>query len=113
MTQKYDEGPPRERRRAPRFSVFVPLEYQDHGVAGRGFTKNVSRTGVLIEQASSPVPIGADLRLRFSFFLGAFETPFRGEVVRHSEEGFALQFGSLDEAQLGVLRTALRSDVHS
>ena len=107
MSQQDDQGAPRERRRAPRFSVCVPLEYEDHSVEGRGFTKNVSRSGVLIEQASSPPPIGAGLRVRFSFFLGAFETPFSGKVVRHADDGFALQFGSLDEAQIEVLRTAL------
>jgi hypothetical protein len=83
------------------------LEYEDGSMAGRGFTKNVSLSGVLIEQASSLAPIGASLRLRFSFFLGSFETQFRSKVVRHAEDGFAVQFASLDGAELEILRKAL------
>jgi hypothetical protein len=89
------------------------MEYEDHSVTGRGFTENVSLSGVLIGQASSPAPIGANLRLRFSFFLGSFETPFRGKVVRHAEEGFAVQFESLEEAQLKILHAALPPGVYA
>jgi hypothetical protein len=89
------------------------MEYADHAVTGRGFTNNVSLSGVLIGQASSPAPIGAFLRLRFSFFLGSFETPFRGKVVRHAEDGFAIQFASLEESELEVLRTALPPGVYA
>ncbi len=110
MSEQAGQGPPQERRQAPRFSVCVPMEYEDHSVTGRGFTENVSLSGVLIGQASSPAPIGASLRLRFSFFLGSFETPFRGKVVRHAEEGFAIQFASLVESEREILRTALPPD---
>jgi hypothetical protein len=89
------------------------MEYEDHSVKGRGFTKNVSLSGVLIEQASSPVPIGANLRLRFSFFLGSFETQFRGKAVRDAEDGFAIQFASLEEAELEILRTALSAGAYA
>ncbi len=113
MSEQAGPGPPQERPRAPRFSVCVPMEYEDHAVTGRGFTENVSLSGVLIEQASSPAPIGANLRLRFSFFLGSFGTPFKGKVVRRVEEGFAIQFASLDEAEIEVLRRALSPGVHA
>ncbi len=83
------------------------MEYEDHSVTGRGFTKNVSLSGVLIEQASSLAQIGASLRLRFSFFLGSFSTVFRGKVVRPAEDGFAIQFASLEESEREILRTAL------
>ncbi len=107
MSEQAGPGPPQERRRASRFNVCVPMEYVDHTVAGRGFTENVSLSGVLIEQPSSPAPIGENLLLRFSFFLGSFNTPFGGKVVRHTQEGFAIQFASLDEAELEILRRAL------
>ena len=87
------------------------MEYEDHSVTGRGFTKNLSLSGVLIGQATSPPPIGASLRLRFSFFLGSFETPFRGKVVRQAEEGFAIQFAGLEESEREILRTALSPGV--
>ncbi len=113
MSEQAGQGPPQERRQAPRFSVCVPMEYEDHSVTGRGFTKNVSLSGVLIKQASSPALIGTNLRLRFSFFLGSFATPFRGKVVRHAEDGFAIQFASLDEAEFEVLRRALPPGVYA
>ncbi len=113
MSQQDGQGPPRERRPSTRFSVCVPMEYEDHSVTGRGFTNNVSLSGVLIGQASSPAPIEANLRLRFSFFLGSFATPFRGKVVRHAEDGFAIQFASLEEAELEILRTALPPGVYA
>ncbi len=88
------------------------MEYGPNAESGRGFTKDVSLSGVRIEQASVAVPIETELRLRFSFFLGSFETLFPGNVVRHTTDGFAAQFGSLDVAQLEILRTALRPDAH-
>ncbi len=89
------------------------MEYGQDAEAGRGFTKDVSVSGVRIEQASLAVPIETELRLRFSFFLGSFETLFRGEVVRRTADGFAVQFGSLDGAQLEILHTALRPDAYA
>ena len=113
MSEQAGPGPPQERPRAPRFSVCVPMEYEDHAVTGRGFTENVSLSGVLIERASLPAPIGANLRLRFSFFLGSFETLFKGKVVRHAEDSFAIRFASLDEAELEILRRALPPGVYA
>ncbi len=97
-----------DRRAAPRLRIQAPMEYGQDAETGRGLTKDVSLSGVRIEQASLAVPIETGLRLRFSFFLGSFETLFRGKVVRRTTDGFALEFGSLDVAQLEILRTALR-----
>ncbi len=84
------------------------MEYGQDAETGRGLTKDVSLSGVRIEQVSLAVPIETELRLRFSFFLGSYATLFPGKVVRHTTDGFAVQFGSLDVAQLETLRTALR-----
>ena len=97
-----------DRRAATRLRIQAPVEYGQDAEAGRAFTKDVSLSGVRIEQASLAMPIETELRLRFSFFLSSFETLFRGKVVRHTTDGFAVQFGSLDVAQLEILRTALR-----
>ncbi len=101
-----------DRRAAPRLRIQAPMEYGQDAETGRGMTKDVSLSGVRIERASLAVPIETELRLRFSFFLSSFETRFQGEVVRHTTDGFAIQFGSLDVAQLETLRTALRPDAH-
>ena len=92
-----------EQRVAPRFSVQVPTEYENSHM-GSGLTENVSLSGVLIEHASTSMAIQAEIQLRFSFFSGSFDTVFRGTVVRHTEDGFAVQFVDMGEAQLEVLR---------
>ncbi len=104
------EGIIKERRSAPRSRIQVPVEYED-SVTGRGSTEDMSLSGVRIGHVSSVVPIGEELRLRFSLFSGSFETLFEGKVVRHTKEGFAVQFWNLDVAQLAALRRALPLDL--
>ncbi len=94
-------------QRAPRFSVQVPTEYEDSHT-GSGLTENVSLSGVRVEHVSRSMAIQTEIRLRFSFFMGSFDTVFRGAVVRHTGDGFAVQFGDMGEAQLEVLHRVLR-----
>ncbi len=96
-----------ERRREPRFSVQVPIEYKDSRM-GSGVTDDVSLSGVRIKHASKSMAIQAEIRLRFSFFMGSLGTEFCGTVVRHTEDSFAVQFVDMDQAQLLVIRRSLR-----
>ena len=96
-----------ERRAAPRFNVRVPTEYENSHM-GSGLTENVSVSGVLIEPASRSIAIQTEIQLRFSFFIGSFDTVFHGTVVRHTEGGFAVHFEDMDQVQLEVLRRILR-----
>ena len=93
----------RVEREAPRFDVQAPVEYEN-SQKGSGSTTNLSLGGVLIEYASTMIAIGTEIRLWFSFFGGSFGTVFRGTVVRHTEDGFAVQFVDMGEAQLEVLQ---------
>ena len=95
-----------ERRAAPRVSIQAPTEYEN-SYMGSGFTKNVSLSGVRIEHASISMAIQTEIRLRFSFFMGSFDTVFRGTVVRHTKDGFAVQFVDMGDAQREVLRRSL------
>ena len=97
----------REQRTATRFTVRVSTEYEGAQV-GTGFTDNLSLSGVLIEYASASIPIKTEIGMRFSFFAGSFETVFRGIVIRQTEDGFAVQFVDMSEAQLEILRKVLR-----
>ncbi len=97
-----------ERRVAPRFNVEVPIEYEyESSTRGTGFTENVSASGVLVEYASAEIPIDTELRMRFSFFHGSFDTVFTSSVVRYTEDGFAARFVHLETAQLEVLHRVL------
>ena len=96
-------------RSAPRYRIRVPVEYENHATMGRGTIADVSTSGVRISthNAGPPLSIGSDLRLRFSFFAGSFETPFGASVVRHTHDGFAVQFSRLDSTRHELLRQAL------
>ncbi len=96
-----------ERRVAPRFSVQVPTEYENSH-KGSGIAEDVSLSGARIEHASISMAIQTEIRLRFSFFMGSFDTVFRGTVVRQTEDGFAVQFVDMGETQLEVLTKILR-----
>ncbi len=96
----------REQRAAQRYSVRVSTEYEGSDM-GSGFTENVSLSGALIEYASTSIPIQTKIRMRFSFFIGSFDTVFWGIVVRHTEDGFAVEFVDMGESQLAVLRKIL------
>ncbi len=95
-----------QRREARRFIIEVPTEYED-SQTGSGLTENVSISGVRIERASKSIAVQTEIRLRFSFFTGSFDTLFQGTVVRHTGDGFAAQFVNMGEAQLEVLRRIL------
>ncbi len=95
-----------QRREARRFIIQAPAEYED-SQTGSGLTENVSISGIRIENASVLIAIQTEIRMRFSFFKGSFDTLFQGTVVRHTGDGFAVQFGDMGEAQLEVLRRIL------
>ena len=98
-----------ERRRATRYLIRVPVEYEHYAATGWGTTADVSTSGarITIRDAGRPASIGGDLRLRFSFFAGSFERPLGAKVVRHTHDGFAVRFGPLDPTQRELLRQAL------
>ncbi len=100
-----------ERRIAPRYRIRVPVEYEQASATGRGTTWDVSTSGVHVAMshasASSPLSIGSEVKLRFSFFVGSFDVAFPANVVRHTPEGFAVQFDRLGSAHRDLLRQAL------
>ncbi len=99
-----------ERRIAPRFDLRVPVKYQHPTIVGQGTTWNVSLSGVRIAGASFQIRVGAGVMVRFSFFPGSSDTWFRGDVVRHTSDGFAVRFVELDPEHLEILRKALPSN---
>jgi len=87
-----------------RFSIRVPVEYEEASA-----TWDVSTSGVhvALSYAAPPLSIGTGVRMRFSFFAGSFDLSFAGSVVRHTDEGFAVEFEPLDAAHRDLLRQAL------
>ena len=95
-----------ERRRAKRFPLRVPAEYENGG-HGTGTTENLSRSGVLMTNTTVRAQIGTDIVMRMSLYPGSFETPFHGRVVRVTDDGFAAVFERLSEAASEALQAAL------
>ena len=89
----------------------MPVEYEQASATGRGTTWDVSTSGVHVAMshtsAPSPLLIGSEVKLRFSFFAGSFGTAFPANVVRHTPEGFAVRFDQLGSAHHDLLRQAL------
>ena len=97
-----------DRRLAPRFRIQVPVWFANGTVSGTGVTRDISLTGVRIDEVSVQPDPHAALELRFSFFVGSFETPFRARWIRPTNKGgFAVQFTELGGPQLDLLRRAL------
>ena len=98
-----------ERRIAARYRIRVPVEYEQASATGGGTTWDVSVSGVHVamNHAAPPVSIGSEVKLRFSFFAGSFDVEFPANVVRHTAEGFAVQFDPLGCAHRDLLRQAL------
>lgn len=99
-------GPPK-RRAAPRFDLRAPVEYHSATSNGEGTVWNISTSGARVENVSAFVELGARLGLRASFYPGSFDTVLSGEVVRHTEAGFAVQFVDLGSPQKALLASAL------
>jgi hypothetical protein len=85
------------------------MEYRNDAVHGHGTIWDISASGARIENASEPVDQGATLGLRSSFFPGSFDVELTGDVVRHTESGFAVQFVELGAPQIEFLRRVLPS----
>ena len=92
---------------APRFKLRAPTEYQNESVHGSGMIWDISASGARIENVTSVVDPGATLALRSSFFPGSFDIQIKGDVVRHTRSGFAVQFVELEAPQIDFLRTIL------
>ena len=89
-----DEGS--NRRRAGR----VPTQFESLYSAGRsegtGVLTDISFTGAMIEGASLKPEIGKALRI-YVFVQPVSPFEIVGTVVRHSEQGFAIEYPSLSD----------------
>ena len=81
----------------------VPVEFSGRHVRGRGFIRNISESGALVEDAQPLVVSGGRVRLRFSFFQDSLPVEIPATVVRETPIGFAVQFAGLDARLKSVL----------
>ena len=91
------------KRAKRRVDMRVPVEFSGRHVRGRGFIRNISESGALVEDAQPLVVSGGRVRLRFSFFQDSLPVEIPATVVRETPIGFAVQFAGLDARLKSVL----------
>ncbi len=96
-----------ESRKRPRVRVRFRAEFSGRRVQGQGLVENISSTGALIEKSSHLLTTGSEVMLRFSFFPGASPVEISAQVVRETENGFAVRFEKMDPRTRNVLRLAI------
>ena len=92
---------------APRFDLRVPVLYRGPGNRGTGIIWDISTSGLRIEVASSPMQLGAQLRLKFSYSDGADPVVAAAKVVRATDTGFAARFIHVTRALEDQLRAVI------
>ncbi len=89
--------PDAERRDEIRVERFGWARYQSDEVEGQGLVTNLSQTGARVERCSEPLEPGAKLVLRLKPAGGFKTVAVDAEVVRTTEEGFALRFSEASQ----------------
>ncbi|MDJ0847561.1 MAG: PilZ domain-containing protein [Myxococcota bacterium] len=87
-----------ERRDEVRVDRFGWARYQAGDAEGQGLVTNLSQTGAMVERCSEPLDPGTKLVLRLKPAGGFKTVSVDAEVVRATEEGFALRFVETSEA---------------
>jgi hypothetical protein len=100
--------PGMDRRVAPRYLIDAPVRIRVGNVCKSGKVRDMSSTGVRIEDVDLQPPEGTRLQLEFSFFKDSPAVPLAGEVVRKTDTGgFCVEFRAVDPRTKAVLRVVL------
>jgi len=93
LESKYSKG----KRRSVRVDYFRDVDFATKYQAYRGFIKNISDHGMLVETIG-PFSVGQKLTLSFALPDSEEQVKMEGEIVRVSPEGkFAVEFDKEDE----------------
>lgn len=98
-----------EQRNSRRVERFGWARFDSGEVEGQGLVTNLSLAGAMVERCSEPLDPGAKLVLRLKP-AGGYETvSMEAEVVRATEDGFALHFTEASEAAMDLLAEAIEA----
>ncbi len=95
------------RRGAQRIPARIPVAYWSGRVEGQGIVCDVSRLGARISKATSALPTGTKVRIEFGALSGLASFTLPGEVVRQTDDGFALRFLDPDSDNARTLKPFL------
>ena len=87
-----------KRRRYPRFRTQFDALFSTGRAEGSGILTEISRCGARLEETSLQPHVGSKVRL---YIFVRPVTPFDlvGEVVRHTDSGFAIEIVEADDIQ--------------
>ncbi len=74
----------------------VPVGYSGARLEGRGIICNLSSSGARISEITQSVPNGVRLSLEFGMLSGLPPFSMAAELVRQTEDGFAVRFLETD-----------------
>ena len=107
MSSSYVERP-------VRLTAEVPVGYSGGRIEGIGKVANVSASGALIANATTRVPNGSELHLEFGALSGLEAFSVRSEVIRQTDDGFAVRFLANDtDHRLLILFLQLLEDAQA
>ena len=98
----------KERRRAPRIAVSLPVTFQTQdGNVHTGTIENLSETGMLLV-TNTDVPADTAVRILFGDYDASHAVEVSGNVVRSSPVGeFGISFVELSQRALDAIRTSM------
>ncbi len=99
--------------RAVRLTAEVPVGYSGGRIEGLGKVANVSASGALIANATTRVPNGSELHLEFGALSGLEAFSVRSEVIRQTDDGFAVRFLVDTDYRLLILFLQLLEDAQT
>ncbi len=99
--------------RAVRLTAEVSVGYSGGRIEGIGKIANVSASGALIANATTRVPNGSELRLEFWALSGLEAFSVRSEVIRQTDDGFAVRFLADADHSLLILFLQLLEDAQA
>ncbi len=98
---------PVEKQAAPRLEARIPVGYSGGRLEGQGIISNLSKSGAALSEITTPVPNGVRLNLEFAALSGLPWFSLWAEVVRQTEDGFAVRFLEPDSQKRRLLDPVL------
>jgi hypothetical protein len=87
--------------------VRFPVSFTGRNTQGRAYAQNISVSGALLVDADPLLLAGGKIRVSFSLFPDSLPIDIDADVVRETEDGFAVRFSDTDPRARGVLRRAV------
>ncbi len=94
-------------RKTKRVDVRFRADYDTEHLSGTGLVDNVSAGGALIGNATTLLLRGTEVKIRFSFFKNSAPVEIPAEVIRETDNGFAVRFTFITARTKAIITRAV------